>query len=509
MAKKIIVQAGGRGSRMRHHTWNKPKCLIPYQGQPMLYRLFDIFPDDEFHIIGDYLYEVVENYLKVNVPPVKFELLRSTGKGTSSGIEDALDKIDDASNIVIVWCDIVLPEDLPELCFNEPTIYTSDEFVCRWNLQEDGKIVEAAVSNEGIFGLFTFPNKSFIHDVASEEFVHHLSVSGIKFAHRKLSNVKEIGDFRKLERIYESDTFSRFFNEVRISGSKVIKKVVDSGYENVHSREIAWYKEAARLKFPHIPNVENYQPLTMEKIDGKHAYQMKNIPLLEKRLILDNYFSILESMHSLQSAQANEDDMRRVYIDKTSFRVFDVADMIPNFLSESITVNGIRVRNFFCDKHYHMLEDIFDDITVNSFVFIHGDPTFSNSLIGTDSKVTLIDPRGYFSDQSSSLLGDPNYDFAKLYYSAVGGYDLFNRKQFKLFIDEQTVEIIMQESEFKEEASRQFNERFSSEYLRSIRIIHGLIWLSLTGYSKDNVDSVIAAFYLGLLWLELGLEDAA
>ena len=32
----IIVQAGGRGSRLRHHTWNKPKCLVSVRGKPLI-----------------------------------------------------------------------------------------------------------------------------------------------------------------------------------------------------------------------------------------------------------------------------------------------------------------------------------------------------------------------------------------------------------------------------------------------------------------------------------------
>ena len=33
----------------------------------------------------------------------------------------------------------------------------------------------------------------------------------------------------------------------------------------------------------------------------------------------------------------------------------------------------------------------------------------------------------------------------------------------------------------------------------------GLIWLALSGYVKDDIDSVIGSFYLGLYWLESGM----
>jgi NDP-sugar pyrophosphorylase family protein len=68
----IIVQAGGRGSRLRHHTWNKPKCLVSVRGKPLLYHLFDKFPNAYFHIIGDYSFDQLEKYLEINPPTASY-----------------------------------------------------------------------------------------------------------------------------------------------------------------------------------------------------------------------------------------------------------------------------------------------------------------------------------------------------------------------------------------------------------------------------------------------------
>ena len=37
----IIVQAGGKGTRLEHLTLNKPKCLVPIQNKPMIFHLFN------------------------------------------------------------------------------------------------------------------------------------------------------------------------------------------------------------------------------------------------------------------------------------------------------------------------------------------------------------------------------------------------------------------------------------------------------------------------------------
>ena len=49
----IVVQAGGKSSRMKRLTRNKPKALVPVNNLPMIFYLFKKFPDKKFIIIGD------------------------------------------------------------------------------------------------------------------------------------------------------------------------------------------------------------------------------------------------------------------------------------------------------------------------------------------------------------------------------------------------------------------------------------------------------------------------
>jgi hypothetical protein len=150
-----------------------------------------------------------------------------------------------------------------------------------------------------------------------------------------------------------------------------------------------------------------------------------------------------------------------------------------------------------------MLEGLLASLQPSRFVPTHGDATFSNTLIDDKLRVWFIDPRGYFA--KPGILGDEWYDFAKVYYSAVGGYDAFNRRKFKLHVDHDTVEVLMEEPAFIAEARQIFPEYFGAEMGR-IEIIHALIWFALSGYARDDIDSVIGAFYLGLYWLETGLN---
>lgn len=93
----IIVQAGGRGSRMERLTRNKPKALVPVNNLPMIFHLFKKFPDKKFIIIGDYEFDVLEKYLR-EFATVNYELVRGTGNvGTCAGMSDALAKVPDDS----------------------------------------------------------------------------------------------------------------------------------------------------------------------------------------------------------------------------------------------------------------------------------------------------------------------------------------------------------------------------------------------------------------------------
>ena len=106
----IIVQAGGRGSRMELLTRNKPKALVPVENLPMIFHLFRKYPATKFLVIGDYKCDVLEKYL-ATFADVDYEIVRANAKGTCSGISKSLEKIPDAEKFMLIWCDLILPKD--------------------------------------------------------------------------------------------------------------------------------------------------------------------------------------------------------------------------------------------------------------------------------------------------------------------------------------------------------------------------------------------------------------
>lgn len=498
--KNIIVQAGGRGSRLRHHTWNKPKCLVSVNGKPLLYHLFDKFPESEFIVIGDYLFEQLESYLKVNPPTNKITLIKTDKKGTASGISEALRLVDPEDPVLITWSDLIIHE-LPEFPDIElPIVITTNAFVCRWTI--DNGVMKEIPGDLGIPGIFYFNKSKYATNFPSEgEFVKWFSKNVLKFESVLCNDLEELGEFETIETQNDRAGFSRFFNEVKILENIVEKRAIDSTYNHLIQKEQAWYKSVSDLGFRRIPQIISTEPYAMERIRGDHAYQMNNLTDRERRSVLSDYIDSLTRLHDLGTHPSIDADVQETYITKTLSRVESVAKIIPGFDQKSMTVNGLKCKNVFLQKEF--FHEIFQKLNPKYFTPIHGDPTFSNSLIDKNLKVWYIDPRGYFA--KPGIWGDPMYDFAKVYYSAVGGYDAFNRRKFKLHIDNETVEIIREDSAFADIGKEIFIDYFGFE-IGKIEVLHGLIWLALSGYAKDDIDSVIGSFYLGLYYLEQGMK---
>lgn len=500
--KKIIIQAGGRGSRLRHHTWNKPKCLVSFKGKPLLYHLFDKFPNDEFILIGDYSFEQLEKYLEINPPKIKYTLIRTYEKGTVSGIKDALNFVDINDKIVLIWSDLIV-NDVPKIDdIENPTIISTSAFTCRWTIQPNNTLKEIPGTTNGVAGLFYFNNKTQLKNIPeSGEFVKWFSNNITNFNTINCDSLEELGDFTNIELQNDRAGFSRFFNEVKIFENTVEKRAIDPKYSNLINNELNWYKSISDLGFRRIPKIISNDRYIMERVNGTHAYQMDDLTDRERRAVLADYLDSLINLHDLGTKEAVEREVIDTYINKTINRVNEVSKIIPNFDKSVITVNGKKCKNIF--TNLEKFNEIKNELMPNIFTPIHGDPTFSNTLVDKNLRVWFIDPRGSFADPG--IWGDPMYDFAKVYYSAVGGYDLFNRRKFKLHIDDETVEILSETPLFFKEGEEIFKEFFDKD-VNKIKILHGLIWLALSGYAKDDIDSVIGSFYLGLYYLEEGFS---
>jgi len=500
--KYIIVQAGGKGTRLGHLTRNKPKALVPVDNLPMLFHLFRKYPESKYLVIGDYKFDVLERYVSA-FGPKDVQLICASGHtGTCSGIQKAASLLPDGQPFLLIWSDLILPAEFHVPDGKGNYIGVAKDFPCRWKY-ENGSLREEASDSFGVAGVFVFENRGILSNVPEDgEFVRWLSESGLKFQSLPLRRVKEYGllsEYQKLE-----GARCRPFNRIYREGDWFVKEPIDPQGESLAKRESAWYRAVQNRQFENIPRVASYEPLKLSYIDGKAVYEYADLSVKEKETLLDKIVECLKAVQSLGEVPANPDSYAEAYIGKTFTRLEKVKGLVPFSEDPYILVNGRRCHNIF--ELRDKLETLMKEYIPSSFKLIHGDCTFSNIMLRSDKQTpVLIDPRGYFGH--TELYGDPAYDWAKLYYSIVGNYDQFNRKRFSLNIEPDCAVLEIASNGWESLEKRFFQLLDGEVSKRQIKLIHAIIWLSLTTYAWENYDSICGAFYNGLYYLEEVLHE--
>ena len=495
----IIVQAGGKGTRLGYLTKNKPKALVPVENLPILFHLFRKYPDKRFLIIGDYKKEVLREYLFA-FAHVKYQVVEAKGTGTCSGIRQAMEHIPDGEPFLLVWSDLILPDNLelpeeyrPGKKAVGDYIGISKGFPCRWKY-DGGRFTKEVSREQGVAGFFLFSEKGKVEDVpVSGEFVRWLQQKNFRFREINLAGTREFGTLEEYEKIGQEKC--RPFNRITIEGDKLSKEPLDAQGRKLAVRECAWYEKARELHIRELPRIYTTRPLKMEYIPGKNIYECQ-LGYKEKRQILERLVKALCRLHRSSQIPGDSFSMKEAYFNKTMERLGQVEDLVPFGRERHISINGKSCRNVFFYKRE--LEKKLEGFACGAFRFIHGDCTFSNLMLREDGSPVLMDPRGYFG--FTELYGDVRYDWAKLYYSIIGNYDRFNLKDFRLDIGEKGVSLEIASNHWEDMEEDFFELTGADAY--EVKLLHAVIWLSLTTYAWQDYDSVCGAFYNGLYYLE-------
>lgn len=491
----IIIQAGGFGTRMGHYTQNKPKCLIPYLGKTIIENNLNFFKNKKIIIITDYLSDILVNYITSILKRQDIIFVKSTDKSTSSGIDIAIQHIDSNNPFALIWSDLYIQSDLDLSIKNEEDIIVgiTDNTECRWKIK-DNKFIKETTSKDGVIGLFLFKNKNLLSKFDyKQSLVNNLQkYNNITF--KKYNNMIEIGDMEKYESLIKISSKCRFFNEIIDDTNTITKKCINHKYSNLIKDEILWYNFLCN-KVNFIPKIITTEPLVLEKINGDHLYNC-NLSNGDKHIALNSIIANLKTLHELSSIPSNDSDIHNVYYTKTFNRISEVSSIIPFYNQEHIKINNKLCLNPFHINHIEKFKSEIHKIKCNYFNIIHGDITFSNILFN-GYKTYFIDPRGSFGN--SKIYGDKKYDWAKLYYSLIGNYDSINSKKFKVSIKNDNIELYIYSNGFENYKSLIIDA--SNIDIKLMELLHCIIWLSLTGYVKEDIDAIFYSFYKGIeLW---------
>ncbi len=500
MMDYIIVQAGGKGTRLGYLTKNKPKALVPVDNCPMIFHLFSRFPDKKFVIIADYHKDVMREYLEVFCD-IKYQIVDADGTGTCAGVAQALELIPQEEPFMLVWSDLILPSGfrLPPEYADEGSrpdqnyIGISGTFPCRWKY-EDGILEEESSTEHGVAGFFLFPGKERMSGVPrSGELVRWMQGEKMQFETLSLAGTREYGLLSEYEKLKREKC--RPFNKMTIEGDVVVKEGITEQGKKLAQRECAWYEQAKNLGITALPAIYGTNPLKMEYIRGKNIYEC-GMDFEQKKRILHILVESLKKLHESSRKRSDSFSRKEAYFNKTFDRIDRIRNLVPFADQERIIVNGKECRNVF--YYRRELEKRLEELTADEFAFIHGDCTFSNIMLREDGSPVLIDPRGYFG--YSKMYGDVLYDWAKLYYSIRGNYDRFNLKDFRLSIGEEDVVLEIASNHWEDMEELFFELTGADRY--EVKLVHAVIWLSLTTYAWQDYDSVCGAFYNGIYYLE-------
>lgn len=114
---KVIVPLAGFGTRLRPHTFSKPKPLINVAGKPVLGHLLDMFRHvavEEFVFITGYLGEQIEAYIDQEYPHLKARYFEQKElNGQSPAVLLAKEHVD--GPILIGFADTIIETDLTQV----------------------------------------------------------------------------------------------------------------------------------------------------------------------------------------------------------------------------------------------------------------------------------------------------------------------------------------------------------------------------------------------------------
>ena len=229
------------------------------------------------------------------------------------------------------------------------------------------------------------------------------------------------------------------FNNFIYDDNKITKKSIKT--DSTLQGEIDFYRnipESLSSMFPKLINYDksSYKWYEMSNIFGVPASKL----YLDEELSKTHLAQIIDALSKLHNYT---DSSGTLYVDSS----LDIYQNYNNKLNRRYIKHIKYYQNF--DKHYETFKDIcyklkeYEDNKRGNIGLIHGDPVFTNIIIDNSNSIRFIDMRGK-QGNDITMLGDINYDYAKLYQSLIG-YDeilgegninlVYRNKMIKYFED--------------------------------------------------------------------------
>jgi len=539
----LILSAGKIEKELEKIFGSIPSGLIPLNGKPVIFRTIDKLLDEGFKKISiaiGYKKEIIQEIIsKQYKKKVELEFIFTEfDKPPGNSIKTSMNYCSE-EKLLIILGDTLIENNLIELINKKNSfVLISQKFekpenwciVTRKNKKLD-KIFDKEknlTKNEeqyALVGVYYFENTASLKqiiDMFNEN--AKLEISLIIEKYKIKNNIstelaKEWHDVGHIENYFTTKQFmlkARYFNSLQLdNSSKIVTKMSENTEKLIN--EINWYKN--------IPDeISELTPKIVDsEISDKPFLKLEYVGLptlaeiwLYSEFSNDFWFKIIEELFGVldkfnkYSENVTMQEYNLIYFDKTVERVNELinSDSIFKkiFNQEFIFINGKKFQNWYLIKNQLELKinELFNE---EDNCLIHGDLCFSNILYDSKNKnFKLIDPRGKWG---RDVYGDIKYDIAKIRHSVVGGFDtitnglcsaIYNEKD-GIFAD------VYRPKNYErvcEKLDLHIKERWN---LDEIKIIEGLLFISMLPLHKDHFERQLALYSIGIQRLNEVLDN--
>ncbi|NWJ20967.1 hypothetical protein HX849_00405 [Marine Group I thaumarchaeote] len=530
----LILSAGKIENELEKIFGNIPSGLIPLNGKPVIFRIIDKLLDEGFRKISitvGYKKEIIQEIIsKQYKKKIELEFISTEfDKPPGNSIKTAMNYCPE-EKLLIILGDTLIENNLTELVDKENSfVLISQKFDNPENwcviTQKDQKINEIfdkeknLVKNDGHFvlvGGYFFNDaellRQILEDIDKEK---KLEISSIIKKYKNENDVtvelsEQWHDVGHLENYFSTKQFllkARYFNSLEFDD---LAKIVTKKSKNKEKliNEINWYKKIPKEISKLVPKI-----LDSDVSDNPYIkLEYIKYPTLADIWLYSNFSSdfwvkiiddLFEIIHEFNRyyEDVTIQEYNSIYFEKTIQRIDELIksnNLFKEIFHENfILINGKEFKNWPVIKDeiklkingLHKKEDN---------CLIHGDLCFSNILYDSKNKnFKLIDPRGKWGQ---GISGDIKYDIAKIRHSVVGGFDMITNGLYSATYDEKNgVKFDIYEPKNYQVICQKLDSQIKQNWnLDDIKMIEGLLFISMLPLHKDNLENQFAFYSIGI-----------
>ena len=538
----LVLSAGKIDSELEKIFGKIPSGLIPLNGKPVIFRIIDKLLGEGIRKISitvgykkESLEKIVSEQYKdqCNIEFIPTDFNKPPGNSIKTAIDFCRER-----KLLIILGDTLIENDLSELIKkDENFVITSQEFIDSKNwcivTKKDGRIEEIFDKEElnkdqnhyVLVGCYFFNHLDILKKKLNEfDVEERLEISTIIKKLKKDENIvtyiaQKWHDVGHLENYFSTKRFvlkTRYFNSLQFDD--LGKNVVKTSQDNTKLiNEINWYKNIPNDILELVPKIKDSDVssnpfLKLEYVKHPTLSELwlySDFPSEFWKNIIQGLLDITQ-IFKKHKENVSEHEYYSIYFQKTVDRIDELINNNKIFKEifddEYISVNGTKLKNWSLirDEIEQKIDELYNK---DDNCLIHGDLYFSNILYDSGTnKYKLIDPRGRWGN---GISGDIKYDIAKIRHSVVGGFDTITNGLYTVTYEKTSgIGINVFEPTNYQIISKELDTQIEKYWnLDKIKMIEGLLFISMLPLHEDNFERQLAFFTIGIKRLNEILGD--